>query len=265
MDVEKEVAEKDMEDTEDWGEDDVTEVEDGISTIRLSREEEREIRKPWRNTLIFKLMGRSIGYNFLLKKLSQMWQPTEPLEIVDIGNEYFVVKLARVEDRIKALEGGPWMIPDHYLTVQQWRPNFDPYDAHIDKEIIGILEPQISGDQALRVIKKLGYENFHVQEAQGFSGGLWLLWNETTIKVHVLSSGRQHIHCQVVEEFTSSWLSTLVYVNPRDDLKEELWRDMRSLAGGAIKQWCVIGDFNEIAGADEKKGGAAVTKVYKVY
>ena len=45
-------------------------------------------------------------------------------------------------------------------------------------EILAVLEPRISGSKALRVINQLGFSNHFVVDAEGFSGGIWLLWNE---------------------------------------------------------------------------------------
>ncbi|CAL9017993.1 unnamed protein product [Prunus brigantina] len=44
-------------------------------------------------------------------------------------------------------------------------------------EILVILKPRISGNSALNVIKKLGFSKYHVVDANGFSRGLWMLWN----------------------------------------------------------------------------------------
>lgn len=38
----------------------------------------------------------------------------------------------RKEDNEYALTGGPWLIYDHYLTVRQWEPDFDPKPASIN-------------------------------------------------------------------------------------------------------------------------------------
>ncbi|KAF7815130.1 uncharacterized protein G2W53_029099 [Senna tora] len=39
-------------------------------------------------------------------------------------NGFFVVSFTNQEDYLVALQGGPWVITDHYLLVQRWRPNF---------------------------------------------------------------------------------------------------------------------------------------------
>ncbi|KAI9084199.1 hypothetical protein K1719_033870 [Acacia pycnantha] len=40
-----------------------------------------------------------------------------------------------MEDRDYALYEGPWMIDDHYLLVQRWRPNFNPQKADCQRRI----------------------------------------------------------------------------------------------------------------------------------
>ncbi|KAI9110998.1 hypothetical protein K1719_017873 [Acacia pycnantha] len=44
-----------------------------------------------------------------------------------------IVKL--LGDRDYALQEGPWMIADHYLLVQRWRPNFNPWKADNQKRV----------------------------------------------------------------------------------------------------------------------------------
>lgn len=41
-----------------------------------------------------------------------------------------------------------------------------------------ILEPKIDGDQADEIYRSLGKSGWIRSEAWGFSGGVWLLWNE---------------------------------------------------------------------------------------
>ena len=45
-------------------------------------------------------------------------------------------------------------------------------------EAIAILEPRISGSKASKVFDKLGFSNRFIVEASGFSGGIFLLWND---------------------------------------------------------------------------------------
>ena len=93
-------------------------------SVSVSNEEKRRIRLPWKNTLIVKLLGRIIGYTTLLNKINFLWRPKAMFEVIALDNGYFLV-FSSVNDYEFAKYGGPWMIFDHHLTVQPWRPNFD--------------------------------------------------------------------------------------------------------------------------------------------
>ncbi|KAI9110868.1 hypothetical protein K1719_018306 [Acacia pycnantha] len=64
-----------------------------------------------------------------------MWKPQQPLKVVPLTNEYYVVSFSSKEDRDYALYEGPWMLDDHYLLVQRWRPNFNPWRADRQRRI----------------------------------------------------------------------------------------------------------------------------------
>jgi len=47
-----------------------------------------------------------------------MWRLVVGFEMLDIGNDYFMVRFELEEDRIKMIKEGLWMVFDHYLIVQ---------------------------------------------------------------------------------------------------------------------------------------------------
>lgn len=53
-----------------------------------------------------------------------MWSP-KPHQVLDIGNDYFVINFSSTKDYNRALFGGPWTILGHYLTVQSWSSDLD--------------------------------------------------------------------------------------------------------------------------------------------
>lgn len=110
-------------------------------TICLTKEEKRLLRAPWKMTLIIKLWGRTVGYNFLLRKLQNMWRPTATMDLVALENEYFLVRFSSKKDYEYAKLGGPWMILDHYLVVKEWYPNFDPLNDKTEKLIVWVRIP----------------------------------------------------------------------------------------------------------------------------
>lgn len=68
--------------------------------------------------------------------LEHLWKLKGGFEIMGIGNRFFMVKYDLEVDRSIVIEGDPWMIFDHYLTLQCWTPEFSPPTAKIDKTMV---------------------------------------------------------------------------------------------------------------------------------
>ncbi|KAF7813509.1 ribonuclease H [Senna tora] len=111
--------------------------------ISISDKEKSRLSEPFDHALIIKLLGRNIGYKVLEKKLYQLWSVQGILSIIDLTNDYFLVKFTCVEDYENALLNGPWVIFDHYLTVQPWRPGFDPSTDLIQRLAVWIRFPDL--------------------------------------------------------------------------------------------------------------------------
>ncbi|XP_031093091.1 uncharacterized protein LOC115997607 [Ipomoea triloba] len=112
-------------------------------TIRLTDQEKERIREPWRKSLIIKVVGRKVGYAYLLWRLNTMWKPKIRMELIALENDYFFVKFGSVEDLEFAMFEGPWMVLDHYLIVKQWVPNFDPLTDTTEKVLVWIRFPNL--------------------------------------------------------------------------------------------------------------------------
>ncbi|KAF7827642.1 reverse transcriptase [Senna tora] len=95
----------------------------------LSEREWKRLNKPFKKTLIIKLLGKTVGFKFLLRKVNQLWGRTGEIELVDLGNNYFLEKFDTYSDLDFALTGGPWIILDHYLIIRSWTSLFDPEEV----------------------------------------------------------------------------------------------------------------------------------------
>ncbi|GLT87024.1 hypothetical protein SLE2022_051280 [Rubroshorea leprosula] len=93
---------------------------------------------PWKNSLIIKLLGKSISYNLLCARLSREWGLEGEFNIIDIGNGYYVAKLSSPEDYSRILTESPYKFFDHYLAVQPWEPNFQSSRAKLPKIAIWV-------------------------------------------------------------------------------------------------------------------------------
>ncbi|KAB5552768.1 hypothetical protein DKX38_010079 [Salix brachista] len=48
-----------------------------------------------------------------------------PMTLIDLENNFFIVKFLLDEDMKYVLTGGPWQIVGQYVTTQRWKPGFD--------------------------------------------------------------------------------------------------------------------------------------------
>jgi hypothetical protein len=76
----------------------------------LSKLEEKRIHRPWKRGVIVKLLGRKIGYKALETRLKHMWVRKGVINIIDLGNDYYLVAFSHSEDQYAALMEGPWYI-----------------------------------------------------------------------------------------------------------------------------------------------------------
>ncbi|KAI9100189.1 hypothetical protein K1719_024407 [Acacia pycnantha] len=106
------------------------------------KEKERLIR-PFRRSLVVKLMGRQPSYGFMTRKLRQIWARKGNIDILDLENDFYLVSFQIHEDYMEALTGGPWVITDAYLSVTRWKPEFNPKCERIDSVVAWVRFPDL--------------------------------------------------------------------------------------------------------------------------
>ncbi|XVE48700.1 hypothetical protein DITRI_Ditri01bG0023200 [Diplodiscus trichospermus] len=57
---------------------------DECPTIHVSIQEKRRLRSQWSKALIIKLIGHTVGYNFLVKRLKTLWQISSAMDVIDL-------------------------------------------------------------------------------------------------------------------------------------------------------------------------------------
>ncbi|XVF04451.1 hypothetical protein REPUB_Repub05bG0084100 [Reevesia pubescens] len=100
--------------------------------IMLTKDEKERIRRPWKNTLIVKLLGRSISYTYLSNKVKQLWSLKGGFDIVDLENGFYCIRFQMRSDYNFVLTKGLWIIADHYLIVKRWVSGFRSDEASIE-------------------------------------------------------------------------------------------------------------------------------------
>ncbi|KAL4298012.1 hypothetical protein GQ457_12G025440 [Hibiscus cannabinus] len=138
MDAEEDLLPLDDDDI-DLLEDDVQFGEiDGIPSVQFSDRVQGLALKSLDLTLVVKVLGRRVGYNTLHNRIFNIWKPSHSLKLIDIDNDYFLVKFAARSDYLKVLTDGPWTIFGHYLTVEPWSVDFSTSQSYPSRIIAWI-------------------------------------------------------------------------------------------------------------------------------
>ena len=88
--------------------------------------------------------------------------------------------------------------------------------------IIALLETHISGRRADDVCNRIGLQGRYRVEAQGFMGGIWILWDTSVLQVNILVAHPQFITMDVHRPGMLLWCFTAVYASPVAQYREEL-------------------------------------------
>ncbi|XP_019199070.1 PREDICTED: uncharacterized protein LOC109192823 [Ipomoea nil] len=111
--------------------------------IRVTKEEKERLRRPWRRSLIIKILGRTVSYPYLLQRLRKMWRSEAHFDLIALSHDYYIAKFESLRDYEYAKYEGPWMIMDHYVVVQEWQPNFSPRKNKTRKVLVWVRFPDI--------------------------------------------------------------------------------------------------------------------------
>ncbi|KAK9175188.1 hypothetical protein WN944_027194 [Citrus x changshan-huyou] len=102
-----------------------------------SRIRDRRV-EPWEHSVVVKTLGRNLGYCALSFRLNKVWRSTTGFGIIDLANDYFLIRFNNEKDVEFVLTEGPWTIMGQYLLVQKWTPDFDVVNNKIDRIVAWI-------------------------------------------------------------------------------------------------------------------------------
>ncbi|KAK4265157.1 hypothetical protein QN277_026243 [Acacia crassicarpa] len=64
-------------------------------------------------------------------------------------------------------------------------------------DFLAILETRSNVTKSKRKIRQLGFSKYSFTAAEGYSGGIWCLWEEVGMKVEVMEIHKQYMHFQI--------------------------------------------------------------------
>lgn len=115
--------------------------------------------------------------------------------------------------------------------------------------MIALLETKTSGINADKICRKLNFSDWVRIEAIGFSGGIWVLWNEE-VQIQVRYTHPQFIVLEM-EENSIRINIVVVYASPDAYIRKKLWTDLNKDNHSINNCWMVVGDFNSVTSAEE--------------
>jgi hypothetical protein len=65
------------------------------------------------------------------------------MDVLDVGHGFFMIKFDLEADREKVINGGPWMIFDHYVAIRPWTTDFISSQVKINKTLVWIRFPSL--------------------------------------------------------------------------------------------------------------------------
>ncbi|KAL5546642.1 hypothetical protein UlMin_006329 [Ulmus minor] len=117
-----------------------------------------------------------------------------------------------------------------------------------------LCETRLTNSNSDRIRRLLSFNNCFPVNRHGTGGGLMLLWqNEWDVSIQSYSSS--HIDATIISPDNFTWRLTCFYGNPHRELRKFSWELLHRLSSLSNLPWLVVGDFNEIACDEEKRGG----------
>lgn len=121
-------------------------------------------------------------------------------------------------------------------------------------DFLFICEPRVKFAKVKKHFQKLGFNTIEVVEANGFSGGLWVMWNSNKSHLSSYDSTTRSISLKV-SSIGCDWILTCLYASPCKTSRQELWNYLTAVHATHQLPWLVFGDFNEIIAFADKNGG----------
>ncbi|XP_028773622.1 uncharacterized protein LOC114730681 [Neltuma alba] len=126
--------------------------------------------------------------------------------------------------------------------VQARDVNDVPNSENLD--FLALVETRADKSNTEKRIGRLGFQDYTYIEAEGYSGGIWCLWNTGIRKLEVLERNRQFIHFRIENSHRNTWVMTVIYASPNVMMRRNLWGQLARIASVTQEPWLLGGDFN---------------------
>ncbi|WMV51868.1 hypothetical protein MTR67_045253 [Solanum verrucosum] len=111
--------------------------------IPITTSDKHRLYMPRKQSLIIKLIGKKIGNSYLQNILQALWQLTEKINLIDLSEDYYLIKLTNPENYEKVLHRGLWFIGSQFVSIRKWEPKFNPSSSQINFSTVWIRLPEL--------------------------------------------------------------------------------------------------------------------------
>ena len=126
-------------------------------------------------------------------------------------------------------------------------------------QVLALIETHMGGEQAEKIASLLRYSGHVRVDAVGFSGGIWIYWQQELVTVHPIIKHEQYITMTISRVGAVPWYFSAIYASPDPSKRNELWQELREFAGSHNEPWLLAGDFNETRFPSERSSSCRET------
>lgn len=84
----------------------LTEIVEGMLSISFYERYHALMEKSIERSIIIKLLGRKIGFNASLNKIYSLWKQKQLIQLMDLENDYYMLRFQYINDYNKVLSKG---------------------------------------------------------------------------------------------------------------------------------------------------------------
>ncbi|CAN1167633.1 hypothetical protein LINPERHAP2_LOCUS27344 [Linum perenne] len=78
--------------------------------IAFSEEEIHSFYRPWSKAIVVKILEKTFSFLTVKRRLESLWAKAGKIQVSDMANDFFLVRLSDQEDYQRAAFGGPWKV-----------------------------------------------------------------------------------------------------------------------------------------------------------
>ncbi|KAJ9182323.1 hypothetical protein P3X46_006327 [Hevea brasiliensis] len=125
-----------------------------VPKVNISQNLESLLPKQWDKAVVVRVLGTRVGYKALCNCIQALWNPNG-MKVLELGNEFFLVRFNDVLDFHKAILDGPWTVFGNYLMVKPWTTEFDITQTEVGMAMVWIRLPVLRaiGEVIGKVVK----------------------------------------------------------------------------------------------------------------